>query len=261
MERQENISAPCLCDAHAHLARCASNPPHLHLDSLLPRLKVHGVCRVLSNATRPQDWDDTLRLSSPEDGVFCAIGVHPFFCDDWTHEAEQRLRELIASAGSRRIAAIGEIGLDGVSGADALQRQKPVFARQLEIALAHGLPVCLHIRKAWPLFWEILKEKRITTLRGCCHNFTGSPEVARALLNLGLHLSYGKTVSNPAAKNCRQAAMMTPPERILTETDCPDMGESPADSNIPLKSIAELRNIPLKTLATQVLDNFQQLFG
>ena len=193
--------------------------------------------------------------------MFCAIGVHPFFCNDWTPEAEQRLRELIASAGSRRIAAVGEIGLDGVSDADALQRQKLAFVRQLEIAQVHGLPVCLHIRRAWPLFWEILKEKRITNLRGCCHNFTGSPEVARTLLNLGLHLSFGKTVSNPAARNCRQTAMMMPPERILTETDCPDMGDSPADADIPLKAIAELRNIHLETLAKQVLDNFRQLFG
>lgn len=261
MERQENISTPSLCDAHAHLARCVSNPLNLHLDSLLPRLKEQEVCRILSNATRPQDWEDTLSLTSPEDGIFCAIGVHPFFCEDWNPKAEQRLRELIASNEGRRIAAIGEIGLDGVCGDEALQRQKPVFARQLEIALEYGMPICLHLRKAWPLFWEVLKEKRITTLRGCCHNFTGSPEVARTLLNLGLHLSFGKTVSNPAARNCRRTALMMLPERILTETDCPDMGESPADAEIPLKAIAELRSIPVETLAKQVLENFRQLFG
>ena len=244
---------PCLCDAHAHLASPQLLPS---LSTLLPRLEADGVQRILTNATRPGDWDDTLRLVE-RDRILAAIGVHPFFCDEWNPSAEERLLTL---AQTKNVAAIGEIGLDGAKGDVALQRQLPVFRRQLEIAVEHSLPVNLHLVKAWPYFWNVIKELKITKLRGCVHSFTASMEIAQALMKLGLHLSYGKYVRNPQALNCRITARTIPLDRILTETDCPDMDATPGDASSTLTTISLLRELPEDVMSGIILNNFRAAF-
>ena len=242
-------------DAHAHLA----DPKFLRrLDSVIADAAVHGVTAIVSNAATRRDWD-ALPLLGRQPGVRCAVGIHPFFRHEWTPEARDELLRLLDET-PRTVAAIGEIGLDGMHEPGSMPEQRRVLAEQLEIARAKGVPVCLHLRKAWQPFFELLRELRIDALSGYCHNMTASPEIARRLLDLGLHLSFGAAVANPLCRHARQSAALVPLSRLLTETDAPDRADSPAAARIALRALAEIRGMPEETLADLVADNVRRLF-
>ena len=236
-----------IIDAHAHLAS-------LDVEETLARSHDGGVVAILSNATRPNDWNATLNAAKHE-MVHAALGVHPFFADEWSDAAQARLIQHIEAG---NVAAIGEIGLDGFPQyAQNMEAQLCTFEAQLKLAQQYNLPVCLHLRKAWSAFFATIKRLGISCLKGYCHNFTGSVEIARSLLSLDLHVSLGSSIVN--AKHASEAVAEIPLDRLLTETDCPDMAPSPEHALTPLNAIAEIKGLPTETIATIIEQNFRSL--
>ena len=218
---------------------------------MLARSRDHGVVAILSNATRPNDWDATLNAAKHE-MVHAALGVHPFYANEWNDSAQATLIKHIEAG---NVAAIGEIGLDGFPQyAQSMEAQLCAFKEQLQLARQYNLPVCLHLRKAWSAFFATIKRLGISCLKGYCHNFTGSAEIARSLLSLGLHISFGSSIAN--ARRAREAVAAIPLDRFLTETDCPDMAPSPEHAVIPLQTIAEIKKLPIETVASAIEKNF-----
>ncbi len=246
-----------LCDAHAHLADARLFPAH---PALLQECRTCGIMRILVNAAQPAEWDNLIVLTQQE-GVLGALGAHPFWPELWDDAAERTLLAHLREPSLRgRIVAIGEIGLDFWNGRGNARAQIDVLARQLQIAQEFRLPICLHNRKSWEDFFGIIRDFGWNELRGYCHNFTAGTEIARRVLDLGLHLSFGSALLNPEAKKARASAAYAPAERLLTETDCPDLLPSPTHVSDVLASLAQLRNLSPDSLASQILLNFSSLF-
>lgn len=253
-----------LYDVHAHLAdpRVAARAP-----SIVRIARRRGVRGVVVAAARLREWPDILRLTGQPE-VRAALGVHPFFLEDWSQSAASRLQQLL-TANPTAIRAVGEIGLDLQGGRDQAERQIAVLRDQLRIAQAANLPVILHNRKSWPDFFKVLKDAGIERLHGVCHHFSGSREIARSLLDLGLHLSFCGPATYANARRIRTAIRYAPLDRILTESDCPDL---PGDlwrgrKSYPwhvariVETIAELRQLKADQVADRIADNAEALFG
>lgn len=146
-----------------------------------------------------------------------SFGIHP---QDPQKKELKTLEKLISE---KRIAAVGEIGLDRFNEefAKTFNLQKELFLLQLEMAEKAELPVILHIRKAVQEIFEqiqILKKLKKVTF----HSYSGTPEEAQSILNHGVnaYFSFGNAILNGHKK-----AMLTvkslPENRILTETDAP----------------------------------------
>lgn len=252
-----------LVDAHAHLADTRLRDS---LPKLLEDAETQHVTHICVNAARPDEWQDVVALSC-RSHVYGALGLHPFFPEFRHPTLIDDLRKAFQTAPpSAKLVAVGEIGLDAWNGRENLAELSELFREQLLLAQELKLPVCLHNRKTWSDFFEILKQLNIKELHGYCHHFTGSPEVARKVLDLGLFISFCGPATHPNAHRIHEAIRYVPADRILTETDAPDLPPIQAQSAMSapphvryvLQTIAELKQLPLEQLAEQVESNFEQ---
>ena len=211
----------------------------------------------------PEGWTGIIDISRAFPQALPAFGVHPMHAALFTPAVESKLRQL-----SRCATAIGEIGLDYALAAPDRDTQKRAFRGQLRLAAEAGLPVLIHCRKAFGDLLPILEEERVEGFGGVMHAFSGSPETARDCLRLGLYLSLAGTVTYRNAVRPPQVAASVPLERLLLETDAPDLAPEPYRGGVNEPAyllatagrVAAIRGITLEELARATTMNAERLF-
>ncbi len=162
--------------------------------------------------------------------VHIALGLHPFYIQQHTDEHLTLLAKMLNET---RPIAIGEIGLDTFTAEmrepENFIKQQRFFVAQLDMAVAHQLPVMLHIRKAHADALAILKKHNYDAkkLGGIAHSFSGGEQEAKAFVKLGFKLGVTGQITNPNAKKLHRAIQAVVAEYgigcLVIETDCPDM--------------------------------------
>ena len=250
-----------LVDSHCHLDDAKYDEDR---EQVMDRAMAAGIECLLAIGTGsgPPELEAAIRLAERYPFVYATVGVHPHDSRNASKETFARLREL---ADHPKVVAIGEIGLDFHYDFSPREDQRNVFLRQLEIAADAEKPVIIHTREAWP--------ETLTTLRrtwsgpGIMHCFTGGPEQAGEALHLGFHLSFGGVITFPKAEEIRQAARVTPDDRLLVETDCPYLAPIPhrGKRNEPafmvetVRRLAEVRGTTEAAIAEITTRNFREL--
>lgn len=227
-----------LTDTHAHL-----DFPELQADfaGVLARAAEAGVHRIVSIGTSVESSRRTIALSAEHPNLRPVIGIHP----NNAHEAAAGyLDELRALAGTARIAAIGEIGIDhywlpsaaaargqkmddpGLSEEGIKRRQNRVFREQLELAIELGLNVVIHQRAAWESTLEVLRDYT-GRVRCVFHCFGESWARAQELFALGHLVSFTGIVTFKNAAQVQEVAARVSADRFMVETDCPYLAPIP----------------------------------
>ncbi len=197
--------------------------------------------------------------------MFATVGVHP---NDAEKSRPETFRDIEQLLRHRKVKAIGEVGLDYHWGVPK-EKQIPVFLTQLEIAAAASMPVVIHTRDAWTDTLDILRREWAPKGLPCVmHCFTGNRDQARECLELGFYLAFGGVATFPKAQEVREAAAITPADRLLLETDAPYLAPAPhrGKRNEPsyvshtAQVIAEVRGVPVHELAAQTTAAFERLF-
>jgi TatD DNase family protein len=250
-----------LVDSHCHL-----DDPKFDDDreQVIERALAAGVERMMAIGTGngPPDLEVAVRQADRYSFIYATIGVHPHDASKATPESFSRLRELSAH---HKVLAVGEIGLDYHYDFSPRDVQKSVFEQQLTIAAEANLPIVIHTREAWEDTLAILRAKWLGG--GIMHCFTGDEQQAREALDLGFHLSFGGVLTFPKAENVRQAARITPDDRLLVETDCPYLAPVPhrGKRNEPAfvvesaRRLAEVRGRTVEEIAELTTANFETL--
>ncbi len=249
---------------------------HCHLDDLqfaedrsaaIERAHAAGVRYMLAIGTGegPPDLGVAVRLADQWPSIYATVGVHP---NDAPKADEQTFHHLEKLHLHPKVVAIGEIGLDYHWGVPK-EAQVPVFVRQLEIAASARMPIVIHTRDAWTDTIDVLRTRWAPNGLPCVmHCFTGDKKQARECLDLGFYLAFGGVATFPKSVAVREAARITPIERMLLETDAPYLAPAPhrGKRNEPAfvartaEVIAELRGLPVEELAEKTTENFQGLF-
>jgi TatD DNase family protein len=151
--------------------------------------------------------------------VLATAGVHP-------HDAKRGIEGLEALLAEPEVVAVGECGLDYYYDNSPRDVQREVFAAQIAMAHAHGLPLVIHTRDAWPDTFDVLEAEGVPE-RTVFHCFTGGPDEARRSLDLGAHLSFSGIITFASAQDLRDAAALCPLDRVLVETDSPYLAPEP----------------------------------
>lgn len=261
-----------LYDAHLHLQdqRLRSD-----LGEIVGSLDVIGLRGAVINGTRESDWPDVERVAHSWPGFVPAYGLHPWFVAErsplWRVDLERRL--------DRRPAAIGEIGLDRWIPGHDLADQSRVFGEQLDVARARSLPFTAHCLKAWGRFMELLRERGPFPSGFLVHSYGGPAELVRPLVDLGAYFSISGYFAHTRKADRRSVFRSIPLERLLVETDAPDMRPPDALNPIPAprssdESLNHPANLPAiyafaadwmdvdrETLEKAVETNFLNLFG
>ncbi len=250
-----------LVDSHCHLDDAKFDADR---EQVIERALAAGVERLMAIGTGngPPDLETGIRQAERYPFIFATVGVHPHDASKATTGTFARLRDL---AGHPKVPAIGEIGLDYHYDFSPRDVQREVFARQLEIAAEAGKPVVIHTREAWADTLALLRSG--WRGGGIMHCFTGDAEQAREALDLGFHLSFGGVLTFSKADAVRDAARVTPDERLLIETDCPYLAPVPhrGKRNEPAfavevaRRLAEVRGRTPEEIAALTTRNFERL--
>jgi TatD DNase family protein len=239
-------------DSHCHLQdpRFAGR-----VRSVVDQARAAGVTHMVCCATREADWDRVLELARDQPGVLPMLGLHPWYAAEAAAGWPGRLRARMA--GTR--AGIGECGLDFTPGRPGRAVQEAAFAAQLALAAELGLPVSIHCVGAWGRLQALLRAAGPLTA-GAVHGFSGSPEVAAALQDLGLHLGFSASAVRPGARRGPRALAAVAADRLLFESDAPSEGREPAQVAELALAAARVRDTVPEALAAQVQTNAMACF-
>jgi TatD DNase family protein len=269
-----------IIDTHSHLNFKAYDDDR---DDVIKRNLENGVV-CIDVGTKYETSKRAIELAEKNKGIYAAIGMHPIHIKtdlmklkmDEEEGAFQPLGEEFdvekykELAKSKKVVAIGEIGLDyyyrpksHTKQEQFKEKQKEVFLQQLDLAKELDLPVIVHCRMAFKDLYEILKDKNI---EGAIHCFTGSWEEAQQFINLGFYIGINgiifKLDLDEVIKNC-------PLDKILVETDCPYLtptAEGKDKKNEPIfvkhvvQKIADLKGMTFDEVASATTANAQKLF-
>lgn len=259
-------------DAHCHLDLPAFDGDR---EAAWERARALGVRGALIPAVHPEGWSRAIASHRPGER-WIALGVHPYalpaLSDEATRDALDRLAGALR-AGRDAVVAVGECGLDATLDPSraSMARQRAVLEAQIEVARSLDLPLVLHLRRAHEEALETLGAQRLSSQAGMVHGFSGSAELARRYLALGLSLSFGGAITRATARRPLESLRATPPERLLIETDAPDQLPSgierasrrcePADLRAVLERAALHLGVDAASLASRTARNARALFG
>lgn len=247
-------------DSHAHYDDDRFDEDR---DTLLASLPGQGVVGVINPATDIKSAKTCIQLAAQYPFLYCAVGVHPHEAAEAPSDCIDQLRTL---ASASKVCAIGEIGLDYHYDFSPRPVQLALFEQQLALAVELKLPVIVHDREAHADTLELLRRYRPT---GVLHCFSGSAEMAREVVALGLYVGFTGAVTFKNARKPLEAVAAVPPERLLIETDCPYMapvphrGERCDSTMIPLTAqvMADIKGITAQQLLDLTCQNAKTLFG
>lgn len=286
---------PLFFDAHTHVQFSAFDGDR---DAVISRAKSAGVAFV-NVGTQKDTSRRAVELAEKNENMYAAIGLHPVHTGRSYHDTDElgggeaakgftSRGEVFNAAYYEALAlhpktvAIGECGLDyfhfdeSESREAQAEKQEVAFLAQIELAAKVKKPLMVHCRNAFPELIEMLGANRASLKApdpGIIHFFTGTEDDAQALLDLGFSFTFGGAITFPPRKGQSEnqyhgLIRAIPMDRILSETDAPYVAPAayrgkrnePAYVIEVVKKLAELKNVPMETMAMQIGQNAARIF-
>lgn len=189
------------------------------LPEALVRAQAAGVSRMVCCGTGEADWARVAHLAEEYDALLPQFGLHPWYVASRSPRWMDRLQEYLTAPG----AGVGEIGLDHALAEYDAVAQEEVFMAQVQLACRLQRPVSIHCRRAWGRMMALLEESGPFASGFAIHSFSGPVELIPRLTALGGYLSFSGSITRPHNKKARRALLAVPRERLLFETDAPDI--------------------------------------
>lgn len=249
-----------IIDSHAHFNDTRFDGCR---DELLSRMNDLGVRKIINCGCDEETINQVLALSRKYDFCFSSVGWHPENVNEDEFDFEW-LDRIIKE--NDKIIAVGETGLDYNWRSDNKERQKAAFHTQLDIAKANNLPVIIHDRDAHADTLEILKQHKPT---GVVHCFSGSVEMAREIVNMGMYIGIGGVLTFKNGRVLKEVAAEIPLDRILLETDAPYLSPEPFRGRLNhsaliiyvAEKLAEIKKISVAEILKVTSENTEKIFG
>lgn len=250
-----------MTDAHNHLQDSRFDGIR---EQVIREMTQSGVTRCVVNGTCPADWPQVAALARhhPE-LIIPSFGLHPWKkpTPDWLHQLTHYLDTVPH-------ACIGECGLDRWIEGYNIERQTTIFTAQLDLAADRNLPISIHCLKAWGHLVDLLESRPLPDRGFLLHSYGGSADLVPRLAKLGAYFSFSGYFLHERKKNVRDAFKVVPRDRLLLETDAPDMLPPPSAIHHPLTGEinhpANLRSIfqsaSLRVETVTIDENFHRFF-
>ncbi len=252
-----------LYDAHCHLQ---DERLEATLDDALARAREAGVERFMCCGSMESDWEATVRLAQRE-GVRISLGLHPWYVRERGSDWLAKLKEAVGAGA----VAIGEIGLDFALADADRELQEELFLAQWRLSVERRLTVSIHCRGAAGRLMELIEAEGAHPVGFVLHSYGGSAEMVPRFASLNGWFSFSGSLTRPGNKRGPAALLAVPKERLLLESDAPDLaphrpGQPPVDVNEPalmvhtLARAAELLEMDQEALAHLTFANATRLF-
>jgi len=267
-----------LIDSHGHL-----NADRFEgdVDLVIGGARLAGLERILVPGWNVASSERALALVDRFPWLDAAVGVHPH---DAAKVDDADWSRIATWAWDDRVVAIGETGLDHDRVFSPLPDQLRNLRRNLALALETGKPAILHCRSAdgrRDAQDTLLDELRTAGLGDArwaaafgdrppaiIHSYSGPLDYGRAVIDLGLAVSFSGLVFRRGEEASAEVAPLVPPERLLVETDSPFLAPpgAPRSRNEPewvrvtAGWLAECRGVDPETLGVGLVDAYDRTF-
>lgn len=253
-------------DSHCHF----DFPPFIDdLSGSLQKMRDKHVTYAIIPAVSADRFSNIQTLTHLHPPLYGALGLHPIY------PHQQQDLDLLEAAlqheqqcRTKRIVAIGEIGLDNYVPTPILSQQLHFLHAQLAFAKQYHYPVILHSRRSHSDLLKVLKQAKLPC-GGVVHGFSGSYEEAMQFIKLGYYIGVGGVISYARAQKTRSAISRLPLSHLLLETDAPDMplfGQQ-GHANRPeyitqvFEVLTQLRSEPTEVIQATIWTNTLTLFS
>lgn len=203
-------------DSHCHLhdSRIIAD-----IEGIVSRAQSAGVEYMATCATMEENFELTAQLSQKYHSILPSFGIHPWFIDSRSEQWKDDLESYLLNYPS----GVGETGLDFTDKSWDRDDQIRVFEHHLSLAMELKRPINIHIRKAWEVLVHILKKTGRLAVPGLIHSYSGSADMVPILEKYNLYISFSGSVTNPSAKKVAVAIKKVSADRVVLETDTPDI--------------------------------------
>lgn len=267
-------------DSHCHLNADRFDGEEA---AVLQRARAAGVERILVPGWNVASSRRALELVERFGWLDASVGVHPH---DAAKVDEAGWREIEAAASDARVVAIGETGLDYDRVFSPVPDQLANLRRNLALALELGKPAILHVRSragrsdAQDAVVEELLAAGFGTQASVAafgpdrpaaviHSFSGSPEYARRVLDLGLAISISGLAFRSGEESTADVVRLVPGDGLLVETDSPFLAPpgAPRSRNEPewvrvtAAWVAERRGVDPAALGERLVAAYDRAFA
>ncbi len=245
-------------DAHAHYDDDWFDEDR---EQLLLSLPSKGVSGIVNASVDLKTAKIAQSFAEKYDYMYFTVGFHPENLEDMPADYLQQIAKMLKH---KKAVALGEIGLDYHWDIEK-NLQQCVFEEQLKLAKELDVPVVVHDREA---HGDVMQMLRKYQPKGLMHCFSGSVEMLKEVLKLGMSISLGGTVTFKNARVPVEVAEAVPLDRLLLETDAPYLSPVPFrgkrndSSNIlyTATKIAEIKGISVQELLDITAENAKKLY-
>ncbi len=258
------------CDAHNHLHDGRLRP---WLGELLRTLPGQGIRHAVVNGTRPGDWPSVVQLCTANPWLTPSCGLHPWYVNDAPARWQESLGTLLQQHPQMHI---GEIGLDTwIAGHDPLL-QREAFSAQWHLAVQHDRAISVHCVRAFEPLRQALRKLPHNRRGFLLHAYSGPADLVPFLVEKGARFSFSPYFLQPRKARERSVfANHIPEDRLLIETDAPDLAPPPESGpwllaeklhdprSLPMTcaALAALRGLTPAATAALTTRNWLDLFG
>lgn len=247
-----------IIDSHAHYDDSSFDADR---EEILRELFSGEICKIVNIGCSVKSSYSSVKLAEEYAGIYAAVGLHPDAADEI-----DRIEEIRRLCGNKKVVAVGEIGLDYRYEEHSRDIQKKAFEEQLKLAAELDMPVVIHSRDAWEDTMELLRKYRP---KGVMHCFSGSAEIAREIVAMGMYVGFTGVVTFKNAKKALKALEAVPLDRLLVETDCPYMAPEPNRGKrnysgyLPytIAAMAAVKGVSPDEMAEITAENAERLFN
>ncbi|MDE7272777.1 MAG: TatD family hydrolase [Lachnospiraceae bacterium] len=234
-------------------------------DTLLSSMPREGIGLVVNVGASLKSTAAGIRLAEKYPFVYAAAGVHP---NETAELNEETFAWLRAQCLHKKVAAVGEIGLDYYWDEPSHEIQKLWFARQLELAAEVKKPVIIHSRDAAKDTFDIMTAHNAREIGGVVHCFSYSAEMAQEYVKMGFYIGVGGVVTFKNGRKLKEVVESIPIEWILLETDSPYLSPEPnrgkrnSSLNIPYiaQKIAEIKGMSYDEVVAVTEENARRMY-
>lgn len=213
---------------------------------------------------------DSLELSKKYDFIYSICGISPNDIPQTEQELWKSLDEItkiVQNNKSKKLVAIGEIGLDYYWNKENKGLQEQAFIKQIELANKLELPIVIHSRDASVDTINIIEENKVNKA-GIFHCCQQNQEMIKNALRLGYYISLAGPVTFKNAKNSADIIQMIPMDKLLIETDSPYLAPEPnrgkrndcRNVKYVAQRIADVKGITLEEVAKATYENAMRIF-
>lgn len=261
-----------LYDAHNHYQDTRLDSDREIILKALPEL---GIREAVVNGSAEDDWEDVAKLAREHEWLKPSFGLHPWYVKERTTAWQLRLRDYLRAFPN---AAVGEIGLDRWIATPDIEAQISCFRWQVELASELNRPTTIHCLRAWGLLDEQLRTLPLPKRGFLLHSYGGPAEMIPSFVKMGAYFSLSPYFGHERKAQQLATFAAVPLDRLLAETDAPDMWppdelnqhplqhdskpiNHPANLQVSYDLLAKVHAIPMLDLVQQIEQNYRRLFG